>query len=181
MEQYWMPKKLDIKNLRACIRHYSPELLFIRAVGSMGGDVKVRENLQGKKLGFKKDKSGLSIHINRKEVFHFPLKDYDKGFSLSYERIEATDDGVGKMLMLQTGVDPYDPKLPEPTKSILRSVLDGHLMEIVFTGRVHLNFHSWWWESHWKYWVVERPNPIQEAIAKRESEYADDDAGNSHS
>lgn len=157
MEQYGMPKKLDWKNLRFCIDNYSANFLYIRLVGSAGGTVKVNESLKGKNLNFKKNKFGLYLLINSNEVFHFPLKDYQKGFFLAYERIEPTKDGVGRMIMLSHGIDPYDPVLPEPKRSFLRIVLDRHLMEIFFEGRINLKFHSWWIKPHWKYWTIVKP------------------------
>ena len=162
MEQYVIPKKLDFKTLRWCLDHYNAEELYIRLVGSKGGTVKVSENLESKTLDFRKDASGLYFLIDSAEVFHFPLKKYDrkestdKGFSLAYERIEPTEDGIGRMVMLGTGIDPYDPTLPEPRRSILRNVLDDHLLEITFTGRIPLQFHSWWIKPHWKYWIVKK-------------------------
>lgn len=176
MEQYLMPKKLDFKNLRLCLEYYTAERLYIRLIGSAGGTVKVDENLQGKTLDFRKDASGLYMLIDSSEVFHFPLKDYDKGFSLAYERIEPTEDGIGKMVMLGTGVDPYDPALPEPRRSFLRTALDRHLMEIFFFGRVNLTFHSWWIKPYWKYWTIDRPDNIQEAIEKQQIEYSEEDS-----
>lgn len=174
MEQYWMPKKLDFKNLRLCLDNYIADFLYIRLVGSAGGTVKVNENLKNKKLDFRKNKSGLYMLVDSKEVFHFPLKDYQKGFSLAYERVIPTEDGVGRMVMLSQGVDPYDPNLPEPQRSFLRIVLDNHLMEIFFDGRVNLKFHSWWIKPHWKYWTVDKPGNIQEAILKQQIEYDED-------
>ncbi|MDP2925382.1 MAG: hypothetical protein Q8N99_03355 [Nanoarchaeota archaeon] len=150
MEQYWMPKKLDFKNLRKCLDNYKAESIYIRLVGSSGGTVKVDEGLESKTLDFKKNKSGLHMLIDDLEVFHFPLKDYGKGFSLGYERIDEKH----RMVMLSTGIDPDDPDLPEPTRSILRTVLDYHLMEIYFEGKISLKFHSWWIEPHWKYWTI---------------------------
>ncbi|MBI2627060.1 MAG: hypothetical protein HYW77_02340 [Parcubacteria group bacterium] len=157
MEQYWMPKKLDFKNLRLCLDNYPADFLFIRLVGSAGGTVKVNEKLKGRMLDFKKDKSGLYLFIDSSKVFHFPLGDYQKGFSLAYERIVPTEDGIGKMVMLSHGIDPYDPSLPEPQRSFLRTVLDNHLVEIFFEGRVNLRFHSWWIKPHWKYWTIDKP------------------------
>lgn len=158
MEQYWLPKKLDFDHFRLCLDNYQTDRLFIRLAGSSGGTVKINENLDGKTLDFRKNKSGLYLLIDSDEVFHFPLLDYNskytKGFSLAYERIEPTEDGIGRMVMLGTGIDPYDPKLPEPRLSFLRHVLDDHLLEIFFKGRVHLKFHSWWEKPHWKYWTV---------------------------
>jgi hypothetical protein len=176
MEQYWMPKKLDFENLRLCLDDYSADFLYIRLVGSRGGTVKVNESLEGKALNFKKNKSGLRLLIDLAEVFHFPLKEYQKGFSLAYERIEPTENGIGRMIMLSEGIDPYDPNLPEPRRSILRTVLDGHLMEIFFEGRVNLKFHSWWKKPHWKYWTIDKPGNIQESILKQQIEYGQEDS-----
>ena len=151
-----MPQKLDFKNLRLCLDNYQADFLYIRLVGSAGGTVKVNESLEDKTLDFKKNKSGLHMLINSKEVFHFPLKHYDKGFSLAYERITPTEDGIGRMVCLSTGENPYDTNLPEPRRSFLRTVLDDHLMEIFFKGRINLKFHSWYEKPHWKYWTVEK-------------------------
>ncbi len=160
-----MPKKLDFKNLRLCLENYKPVFLFIRDCGGIREDgkyhvqgrAKVSEDLTDKSLDFRKDVSGLHIIIDSDEVFHFPLKGYSKGFSLAYERIEPTEDGVGRMVMLSTGIDPYDPGLPEPRKSTLRSILDEHLLEIRFEGRIDLRFHSWWIKPDWKYWTIVKP------------------------
>lgn len=160
MEQYLMPKKLDFKNLRLCLDNHSADSLYIRLVGSKGGTVKVDESLKGRKLDFRKNKSGLHMLVDAKEVFHFSLKDYGKGFSLAYERITPAEDGVGRMVMLSHGIDPYDPSLPEPQRSFLRTVLDNHLMEIYFEGRVNLKFHSWWIKPYWKYWTIDKPGNI---------------------
>jgi hypothetical protein len=160
MGQYWMPKRLDARNLRKCLRNYKANSIFIRTTGSadsIAGTTKVTEPLRGRKLDFTMGKSGLSIFIDEKPIFHFPLKIYDKGFSLEYERVGPTDGGVGRMVLDPDDGDPHDPSLPEPKRSILRTVLDDHLMEIAFEGRVHLRFHSWWMKPHWKYWVVEKP------------------------
>jgi len=159
MEQYQMPKELDFENLRLCIDNYSPTFLYIRLVGSVaaarGVDAfKIGEKLEDKTLDFRKDESGLYMLIDSNEVFHCPLKYYYKGFSLAYERIKPTEDGIGRRIMLGTGIDPYDPNLPEPRKSTLRTVLDNHLMEIDFKGRIHLKFHSWWYKPHLKYWTI---------------------------
>lgn len=153
-----MPKRQDRKNLRLCLNNYKAEQLYIRLVGSRGGTVKVNENLEGKTLDFRKDKSGLYMIVDSREVFHFPLKDYQKGFAVAYERIEPTENGIGRMVCLSTGIDPYDSSLPEPRRSFLRNVLDGHLLEIFFEGRIHLKFYSWWQKPHWKYWTAVKPH-----------------------
>ncbi len=176
MEQYWMPKELDFENLRLCLDNYTADLLYIRLIGSMGGAVKVNEGLESKTLDFRKDKSGLYMLIDSNEVFRFSLKDYQKGFSLAYERIEPTEDGIGRRVILSHGIDPYSPNLPEPKRSFLRTVLDDHLMEIFFEGRVNLKFHSWWDKPYWKYWTIDKPGNIQEAILKQQIEYGEEDS-----
>lgn len=176
MEQYWMPKKLDFKNLRLCLENYSADFLYIRLVGSMGGTIKINDSLGGRVLDFRKNKSGLHLLIDSDEVFHFPLKDYQESFSLAYERIKPTEDGVGRMIMLSHGIDPYDPALPEPKRSFLKTVLDHHLVEIFFEGRVNLKFHSWWIKPHWKYWTIDKPGNIQESILKQQIEYGEEDS-----
>ena len=157
MEQYQMPKGLDFQHLRLCLDNYTADHLFIRLKGSSGGTVKVDENLDHKSLDFRRQESGLHLLVDSEEIFHFPLKGYDddltKGFSLAYERFEQLD-GYERLVLLGTGIDPYDPKLPEPRRSYLRHVLDDHLVEIFFRGRIGLEFHSWWMKPHWKYWKV---------------------------
>lgn len=154
-----MPKELDFENLRICLDNYEPIQLYIRDCGGTNPDgsyrfqgmQKVNVTLEDKTLDFRKDSSGLYMLIDKNEVFHFPLRDYYKGFSLAYER--RYEDG--RYVMLQTGFDPDDPNLPEPKRSFLRTVIDGHQMEIFFQGKIPLRFHSWWNEPHWKYWTID--------------------------
>ena len=178
-----MPKKLDFKNLRFCLDNYTPIHLLIRDCGgyrengkfSSFGQVKVSEDLEGKTLDFKKNKKGLFILIDKNEVFHFPLEDYIKGFSLGYKRIEETDDGIGRSIYAK-GIDPYDPALPEPNQSILRTVLDDHLMEISFPGRVNLKLDSWKKNRFIpKYWNIDKPHNIIQTIRKQQEEYGEED------
>jgi hypothetical protein len=152
-----LPKRLDMRNLKLCLKYYTPTLLYVRLVGSMGGTVKVSEHIKGRSLTFRKEKSGLRMFVDGNEVFHFSPKEHDKGFVLAYERFVQTGVHTGGMLHLSHGVDPYDPDLPEPTRSLLRIILDDHLMEISFAGRVHLKFHSWLKEPYWKYWTTCKP------------------------
>jgi len=138
-----MPKKLDFKNLRLCLNNYPTDWLFIRDCGGYESDgsyriqgmTKVNEDLENKSLDFKKDRSGLHMFINKNEVFHFPLKDYYKGFSLAYEHIK-------------------------PKRSFLGIVLDNHLMEIFFKGRINIKFHSWCEKPHFKYWTIDKSKKI---------------------
>lgn len=177
MEQYFIPKELDFVNLRYCLDHYPAERLFIRDCGGYRADgkyhleglVKVHEDLAGKTLDFRKNRKGLTFLIDGEAVFNFPLADYErdsKGFTLAYERIGPTADGIGRLIMLSTGIDPDDPNLPEPKTSTLRHIFDRHLLEISFPGRIPLHFHSWYENPHWKYWVVVDA-PEKKKIAKK--------------
>ena len=158
-----MPKELDFENLRLCIDNYPADFLYIRLISSKGGTVKVNGELGDKKLDFKKNKSGLHLLIDSKEVFCFPLIDYQKGFSLEYERILD-----GGRLYVGYGIadNPYDSNLPEPRRSFLRNVMDDHLIEIAFIGRIRIKFYSMWIEPYWKYWTINKPSSVQEIINK---------------
>lgn len=157
MEQYWMPKHLDFKNLRKCINTYQANELFIRDCGgyrsngkySMHGLSKVNQNLKNKKLDFRKDKSGLCLLINKKEVFHFTLKNHYKGFSLAYERLKESFP-----IILQTGLNPNNPALPEPNRSFLRTVLDNHLMEIYFKGKIPIKPYNGKFKEQYQQWTI---------------------------
>jgi len=175
-----MPKEFDFENLRNCLDWYSASSIYIRDCGGirengkydLRGMTKINENLENRKLDFEKDDSGLHLIIDSDKVFHFPLKNYYKGFSLAYDRIEET----GKMIMLSHGVDPYDENLPEPRRSFLRTDLDDHLVEISFSGRINLKFHSWFDKPHLKYWMVDRPGNMAEIILKQQIEYGLEDS-----
>jgi hypothetical protein len=164
MEQYHVPSEFYFENLRNCLDWYTASSIFIRDCGgiredgeySLEGLTKVREDLEGKKLNFRKDDSGLYMLIDSDEVFHFPFQDVGtregKGFAIAYGRIDAD----GRRMFIQ-GQDPYDSNLPEPKSSAVRDVVDDHLIEIDFEGRINLKFHSWWQKPHFKYWMVEKP------------------------
>jgi len=145
-----MPKHLDFKNLRKCIDNYVADEIYIRLVGSMGGTTKLEENLKNKKLDFKKDKSGLYILINKEEKFHFPLENYYKGFSLAYERFEKD----GRVVMLSTNLNPNDSSLPEPSRSFLRTVMDNHLMEIYFKGKIPIKPYNGKPKETYQQWMI---------------------------
>jgi hypothetical protein len=159
MEQYWLRKEDDWKHLRLCLNNHEPDWLYIRLVGSRGGDVKVNEDLTGRTLDFKTGEDGLHMLIDSTLAFHFPLEQYWKGFSLAYERFD--DNGV---MHIEGGIpdEPYSPLKNEPVRSFLRTVLDEHLMEIFFKGRVYIDFHSWWEEPYWKHWKIVPPKEGEE-------------------
>lgn len=162
MEQYWMRKPKDLKNLKTCLDNYKPSQLYIRDCGGSNPDgsyriqgmTKVKEGLVGKVLSFEVKKDKLVTLIDDKEVFVFnDFKKRQKGWSLAYERTEQTPEGP-RTVMLGTGINPYSKFLPEPDNSILRGLIDNHLMEITFPGRVELAFDGWFFKPHWKYWKI---------------------------
>ena len=178
-----MPQEFDFENLRYCLDNFEAEHIFIRDCGGyepngsyrMQGKQKVREDLQGRVLDFCRDEKSLYFTIDGEDIFHFTLEDYgkderDKGFSVAYERFY--DDG--KMVMLPRGFNPDATNLPEPRTSTLRHILDRHLLEITFKGKIPLEFHSWMQEPHFAYWNVKKTHTIQLAIRKQEQEYAED-------
>lgn len=150
-----MPRELDYENLRKCLDNYVAEHLFVRLVGSKGGTVKVSENLEGRMLDAKKYARGLGLvfSLDGTELFRGTALRDDKGFSLEYDR----EDENGRIIMLPTGIDPYDFRLPEPKRSVLRHVLSDHLVEISFQGMIPLRFHSYIHPDsrHWKYWCID--------------------------
>ncbi len=161
MEQYWTPKELDFEHLALCLKAYTPNHLFIRDCGGFReggryspiGKVFVSESLENKSLTFLQKGDELSFFIDGTRVFSFPLQNYYKGFSVAYERRNAQ----GILIALSTGIDPYDSSLLEPETSMLRNIIDDHLLEITFKGRIHLQFHSWQKGSDGEYWKIIPP------------------------
>ena len=154
MEKYFLPTELDFKHLRKCLDEYEPDSIFIRQVGSKGECVRVDEQLEGRNLDFKKNKKGLTFLIDKKEVFHFPLKWWgtrkEIGFKLEYERFNKN----GTQVFLSHGTNPYDPSLPEPSRSILKNCADDHFLEVYFKGRINLEFYRWLQAPHFALWKV---------------------------
>ena len=153
-----MPKHLDFKNLRKCIDEYVADEIYIRDCGGYredgsyrtNGMQKVNKKLKNKEFDFRKDKNGLHILINEKEIFHFTLKDHCKGFSLAYERFNKE----GIETILATGLNPNDANLPNPTRSFLRTVMEDHLMEIYFKGKILLKPYNGKLKETYQQWTI---------------------------
>ena len=112
MEQYELPRRSFLKNIRKALKHVKPEAIFIRFVGSRGGGVMVNEDLTNKTLSLFRAKDGLKILIDGKEgFFHYAHS--------SYPNPQEPYTG------------PEDPALPPVRKSILRSVNREYLIERV--------------------------------------------------
>ncbi|MGV8087404.1 MAG: hypothetical protein ACP5N1_07265 [Candidatus Woesearchaeota archaeon] len=165
VEQYHMPKELDFENLRYCIDNYKANHLFIGLKKSVGGTIKISEDLDNKVLDFRHDNSGLYFLINSCEVCTFPLKNYSseyvKGFVLEYVRLEMIDD-VERLIIHGTNrfpytseMNPYDSSVPEPKYSVLRTVQDGHLLEISFHGRIPIKKNSCSENDGLQYWIID--------------------------
>ena len=112
MEQYWLPKKYDFDNLRYCFNHYTPFHLTVGLKGSLGGEIKFNGDVFCKELDFFVGEEGLDFYLGDKKIINLPLNSYDKGFALEYRRF--------------------------PRSSVLRNVLDYHLVEIYFHERIKL-------------------------------------------
>ena len=163
MEQYWLPKKLDWKNLRMCVDNYKLDSLFIRDIGSHGGKIHVNRSLEDCSLDFIVDKIGLHLFVDTPDlskdyenIFNFSsdeIQNRQNGFSLAYHRVRKDN----TLVILGSGEDPYDPKLPEPDLSFLRGAWDYKLFELYFKGRIDLKFHSWCQKPYTKYWAVTKP------------------------
>jgi len=162
MEQYRIAEELKFENLRKCIDNYTADRITIRDLGGINEDgnyrvqgiQKLNRRLIGKKLDFKKQDLDLYMLIDSEEVFHFNLDTFSTGFFIAYERFDSKKNDYERLIVLSHGIDPYDPELPEPRMSFLRTILDSHEMEIFFKGRIELEFHSWWKKPEWKYWAV---------------------------
>ncbi len=148
MEQYWTSKELISETLRACLDNYKLLKFHIRDCRSHGLKVNINFDHE-QKFDFKYTNSDISFIVDSEEVIKLTTDDAS-GFSLAYHR----EDAEGQWILLQKGIDPYDPKLPEPKTSMLRNIFDYHEVEIIFEGRIDLKFHSWWKEPHWKYWTI---------------------------
>lgn len=154
MEKYFLSPQFDFVHLRKCLDEYPLDSIFIRKIGSKGGEEKVRENLEGRSLDFKLGKSGLRFFIDDKKVFRFPMNSWGTrdniGFILEYERFYPD----GRQVFLSHGQEPYKIDLPEPKRSILRNCADDHYLEIYFKGRINLQFYKWLQEPDFALWTI---------------------------
>ena len=156
MDQYQLVKEMDEENLRKCLERYEPNDIFIRLKGSSGGTVRVKEDIKKGELNFKKDISGWDFFLKEKGLFHFSLgnPEYEKGFSLAYERFDKKGRRFIPNRFGENKENPDNPEFTEPKFSILRNVWDSHLIEIAFKDKILLEFHSWWHEPYNAYWKI---------------------------
>ena len=145
--------KLDFENLRYCLDNYTAEFLFISLKGSYGGMTKYRKEISKNNLDFEKKASSLKMYVDDIKVFTFPLKNYDKGFNIEYERRDKNGRSINIQDILD---DPDRTDLPKVNKSIFKIVLDKYLMEIDFQGKIKLEKHSWYDKPYTHYWTVKK-------------------------
>src|SRR3989344_2398512 len=104
MEQYPIQPRQYLKNIRSALQHFRVEWVYIRPMGSRGGDVIVSENVKNSKLGMSQTKNGLDIKIGGKKVFCYEIKksdniDFGNRWSVAYERV----DNDGRIHVAHTG------------------------------------------------------------------------------
>ena len=147
MEQYPIQPRQYLKNIRSALQHFRVEWVYIRPMGSRGGDVIVSENVKNSKLGMSQTKNGLDIKIGGKKVFCYEIKksdniDFGNRWSVAYERV----DNDGRIHVAHTGypncyesyTGPDDPNLPAVKHTILRSCNLKYLIEITFIGKISI-------------------------------------------
>ena len=167
MEQYEIPPRIYFQTLQKILKHFKPELAFVRFVGSLGGKVVVRENLQDKALAIKKAKGGIKIFIDGTERFFYEMTSFKKygsisgkAWTIAYERVHNDGRYHSACSGYPNSQEPYtgpdDPTLPTARKSILRSANYTHLVEITFPGKIPLRrLHQISDIPDWYYWAVD--------------------------
>lgn len=138
-EQYQLHYSIGNRNLVRLLKSTSPFSIFIRQIGSLGGETMVKEKLQDRKLLVRSIKDGLDFYIDAQKVFHFEQRDnHDRQHSVVYERVDSR----GVIILPSTGINPSDSNLPEPRTSEIHGSNSEYYWEIAFQGRVPLKFHS---------------------------------------
>jgi hypothetical protein len=170
MEQYEIPPNVCNRTIQAAIQYFEPEYLFIRWVGSMGGEVEVSEGLKGKKLNVRYLKMGFEFSIDSVSRFLFkfstspaiPRYTFGKKWALAYERFTKSGT-IDVIWMASTGypysgeiyTGPDDPRLPEPRSTMLRCANDSHLAEITFKGKIPIVKTGQKMSGIWDYYMID--------------------------
>lgn len=146
MSQYWMHRKDDSKNLHHCIDNYECIEVFIRRVGSYGGEVKLTKKMNRNKLEVKYEKGLIKVIIDGNLGFScIDADDSFKGFSIEYRN--------------EHGMPYWDMKHPsddqEVYQSVLRNIWDNHLVEISFKGKIPLEEDGEFYKN-WTKWRIRK-------------------------
>ncbi|HQL67132.1 MAG TPA: hypothetical protein PK151_06250 [Caldisericia bacterium] len=146
MSQFWMNAKDDFMNLKYCIDNFECVDVFIRLMGSMGGDIIVNQTMTGKVLTATNE-DGIKLFIDGKEVFHHTGTTDFKGWSVEY-REDIFD--------MPCDIVHPDDECPELFQSTLRNIWNEYfLVEISFKGRIPLEEDGEFYEN-WSRWRIRK-------------------------
>lgn len=170
MEQYEIRPSKFYQSLCFALEHFQIQWVYIRLRGSMGGTIKVSEDMATKKLTLRRCREGMRVIIDGEEKFLFIMTPYRKYTSLSgkkwaiaYNRI----DEQGRMFAGSTGypnsIDTYtgpdDPMLPGIESTTFRSCNSDHLIEISFVGKIPIRCLNILVNKSipgWPYWEIDK-------------------------
>lgn len=171
MEQYEIEHQFFFRSIKKAVTHFKPEHVYIRFVGSKGGEIIVSENLKGEKLSILGKRNGLSISIDGKEKFLYDTSHQlvsGKKWAVAYERrrFDSKDPALAKIGILHYGhcaypnpYEPYtgpdDPNLPPVYKTTLRSANLCHYIDITFPGKIPIKKYRGMPDyPGWFYWTI---------------------------
>ncbi len=172
MEQYEIEQRFLFRCIKKAVTHFNPEYVYIRFVGSQGGEVVVSEKLKGRKLEVVREKKGLGIIVGGEKKFLYEFEDKSlisgKKWSVAYERrrFDSKDPKMAKIGIMHYAscgypnpLEPYtgpeDPLLPPVYKTILRSVNRHYLIEITFPGKIPIKkYRKMSYYPDWFYWII---------------------------
>jgi len=163
MEQYQILVKRYFKNIQKALKNFQVEFLFVRFIGSQGGEVIISENINGKKLTVYRNKKVLVLKLDREKIFVYEIKklkpiSIGNRWFLAYQRFDSKDRMLHSHAGYPNQFEPYtgpdDPKLPEIRNTILRSCNEHYLIEITFSGKIPIKnvglvpgYNNWYnWE-----------------------------------
>ena len=151
MAQFWTRYEKIEETLEKCLEQTSVENLFIRKIGSMGGDLIFRKDLNGETFEFTFEKdSEIRFFIEGEEVWRASdIGRFKKGFSIEFREPEGFN-----MPYLYV-VTPDDEEIREDCLTCLRIVWEDQLVEISFFGKIKLERDGWYdKEKTWQMWRV---------------------------
>jgi hypothetical protein len=92
----------------------------------------ITENLENKILNFtEEEEEGLTFYIDNKKFFNFSLEKNHHNFRIEYQNEKESR-------LWNENYSPEDPKLPKPTYSTLRKILDEFELAIYFKGKIKI-------------------------------------------
>jgi hypothetical protein len=142
-----MNAKDDFKNLKYCDVNFECIHVFIRLMGSMGGDIIVNQDMTGKELVILHDDREIKLFIDCEEVFHHRQTEQVKGWSIEYRK---------EMFGMPCDIIHPDDECPELFQSTLRNIWNEYfLVEISFKGRIPLEEDGEFYKN-WKRWRIRR-------------------------